>query len=187
MKLTKLNFVIRGHQGNWDFKSGKHQQNDCSSGGTTFEDPRVPQGSSSIKKTSGYKSRNHQKALEMSHARKWQERHRRRKLKISIVLYPGWSKIWEEKNLRHSRKLPLRAAMVQKRQNRSTRLLNDLRNRGNRILSFSKEKTLTDNPIFNKQIATFIYGRIATFGNDVSEHHRVSTTSILPQAWCFAL
>ena len=46
---------MRGLIKNWDFKAAERQQNDGSSGWTTFKGLRFSKGSSLIKKTSGYK------------------------------------------------------------------------------------------------------------------------------------
>ena len=75
------------------------------------------------------------------------------------------------KSLRRPKKPHLSVAMVQKCQEKSSSLLHDLKNRGNRILSFSYEKTFTVAIIFNKQI-----DRVVTIENDVSEYRKVSTT-----------
>ena len=64
----------------------------------------------------------------------------------------------------------LSTAMIQKRLVKSIWLLNDLKNHGNQILILSDKRTLTVDPVFNKQNY-----RVVTFGNDVSEHSRVST------------
>ena len=74
----------------------------------------------------------------------------------------------------------LSAAMVHKRLERSTSLLNDLKNHGNRILIFSDKKTFT--VVFNKQddLQQTVFNkqddRAVTFGNDLSEYRRLSTT-----------
>ena len=77
----------------------------------------------------------------------------------------------EGNNLRCFKEPLLCAAIVQKRQILSTRLLNDLKNHGNRIIIFSHEKTFTVDNIFSKQNDLMV-----TFRNAVSEHRRVSTT-----------
>ena len=61
--------------------------------------------------------------------------------------------------------------MLQKRLERSTRLLNDLKTHGKQSLIFAVEKTFTVDPVLNKQ-----NDRSVTFENDVSEHRRMSTT-----------
>ena len=61
--------------------------------------------------------------------------------------------------------------MIQKRLERSTHLLNNIKNHGNQILVFSDEKTFTVDPVFNKQ-----NDHIVTFGKDISEICKVSTT-----------
>ena len=73
--------------------------------------------------------------------------------------------------LKHSRNLLLSAAMVLTRLEKSTRLLNDLKNHGNQIFIFSDEKTFTVDLVFNKQ-----NDQVVIFGNDVSKHRRASTT-----------
>ena len=60
--------------------------------------------------------------------------------------------------------------MIQKRL-KNTRFLNDMKNHGNQILVFSDEKRFTVDPVFNKQNE-----RVATFGKDISEIRKVSTT-----------
>ena len=61
--------------------------------------------------------------------------------------------------------------MKQKRPERGNRLLNDLKNHGNRIVIFSDKKTFTAVPVVNKQ-----NDRIVSFGQDISELRNVSTT-----------
>ena len=61
--------------------------------------------------------------------------------------------------------------MIQKRLERSTRFFNDMKNHGNRILVFSDEKRFTDDPVFSNQ-----NDRVATFGKDISEILKLSTT-----------
>ena len=46
---------------------------------------------------------------------------------------------------------------------------------------FIYEKTFTADPVFDKQ-----NNLIVMFGNDVSEHRRVSIPNIQPQLWCLA-
>ena len=87
--------------------------------------------------------------------------------KISLSTVSRMIKTTRRKSLKRSRKPLLSAAMVQKRLDRVFRLFND----GNLILVFSNRKTFTVDSVFNKQ-----NDRAATFGNDVSEHRRVSTT-----------
>ena len=62
-------------------------------------------------------------------------------------------------------------AMVHKRLERGTCLLNDLKNHENRMFIFSDEKTFTDDLVLNK-----LNDRVVTFVKDVSKHHKVSTT-----------
>ena len=50
-------------------------------------------------------------------------------------------------------------------------MLTNMKNFGNQIFIFFDEKTFTVDPVFNKQ-----NDRVVAFGNDISEHHRVSTT-----------
>ena len=61
--------------------------------------------------------------------------------------------------------------MKQKRLERGNRLINDLKNHGNRIVIFSHEKTFSVDPVVNKQ-----NDRIVSFGQDISELRNVSTT-----------
>ena len=64
-----------------------------------------------------------------------------------------------EKRLRLYKKPLLSVVMIQKRLERSTRWLNDLKSHGNRILIFSHKKTITADSVFNKQnirVVTFI-------------------------------
>ena len=75
------------------------------------------------------------------------------------------------KYLRRFRKLLLSAAMAQKRLERSTRLLNDLKNHINQTPIFLDEKNFTFGLFFNKQNAL-----VLAFRKNVSEHRRVSTT-----------
>ena len=75
------------------------------------------------------------------------------------------------KSLRLLKKPFLNRLMIQKRLERSTRFLNDMENHGNRILVFSDEKRFTVDSVFNKQ-----NDRVATFGKDISEIRKVSTT-----------
>ena len=93
------------------------------------------------------------------------------KKKISVSTVSRVVKSMGGKSLRRFKKPLLSAAMIQKRLDRSTRLLNDLKSHGNRILIFSDEKTFTVDPVFNRQ-----NDRVVSFGNDVSNHQRVSTT-----------
>ena len=74
-----------------------------------------------------------------------------------------------EKRSETFQKPQLITAMVHKHLERSTRLLNGLKNHRNQIFIFSHEKTFIEDPVFKKQ-----NGRIVTFGNVVSEHRRVS-------------
>ena len=75
------------------------------------------------------------------------------------------------KNIKRVKKTLLTAAMKQKRLERGNRILNDLKNHGNRIVIFSDEKTFTVDPVVNKQ-----NDRIASFGQDIFELRNVSTT-----------
>ena len=52
-------------------------------------------------------------------------------------------------------------------------MLNGLKNHGNLILIFSDEKYFTIDPVFNQQ-----NDWVVTFGNDISEHHRVHRVSV---------
>ena len=101
------------------------------------------------------------------------------KMKISVSTVSTVVKSMRRKSLRRSKKPLLSAAMIHKRLERSTRLLNDLKSHGNRILIFSDEKTFTVDPVFNRQ-----NDRAVSFGNDVSNHKRVSTTKHPDLSWC---
>ena len=140
--------VTRRIQENWDFKATERQENDCSSGGTTFEGIRVPKGSSSVRKTSGYKPRCHQKSLRMTHARKWSDWHRRRKLKFPLC--PGLSKRWRTKSetFQHN---SVECSNSSKASGEEPRLFNDLNNHENQIFIFFDNKTVTVDTVFNKR------------------------------------
>ena len=73
------------------------------------------------------------------------------KKRISVSTVSRMVKKMSGKILPRSRKPLLSAAMAQKRLERSTRLLNDLKNHGNQILIFSDDKTFTIASVFNKQ------------------------------------
>ena len=62
--------------------------------------------------------------------------------------------------------------MVQKRPEKNTRLLNDLKNYGNRIVIFFYVKTFTFDAVFRND-------QVVIFGNGVFEHLKVSTTKHL--------
>ena len=85
-----------------------------------------------------------------------------------------------EKKSETIQKPQLVTAMVHKRLERSTRLLNGLKKHRIQIFIFSDEKTFIENPLFKKQ-----NGRVVTFGNDVSEHRTVSTTKHPPSIRMF--
>ena len=104
--------------------------------------------------------------MKTAHAIKWQDWHRKKSVSIMsrVIKMIG-------KNMRRSRKLQPSAAMVQKRLERSTRLLNGVKNHGNRNLIFYDEKTFNLDPDFSKQ-----NDKVVAFGNDASEYCRVSTT-----------
>ena len=68
----------------------------------------------------------------MTHAKRWHDWHRRRKFQSALC--SGWSKKWEEKLWDVSGNPLLSVAVVQKRLEKSTRMLNNLKNHGNRIL-----------------------------------------------------
>ena len=74
----------------------------------------------------------------------------------------------DRKSRRRSKTSLLSVAMIQKRLERSTRLLNNL----NQII-FPHEKIFTIDSAGNKQ-----NNRVVTFENDVSEHRRVPTTMV---------
>ena len=69
-------------------------------------------------------------------------------------------------------KPPIKCINNSKASGLGTRLLKDLKNHGNRILIFFDEETFTTYPMFNKR-----NNQVATFGNDVFEHRRVSTAN----------
>ena len=90
--------------------------------------------------------------------------------KISVSTVSRAIKSREGKNLRLLKKPLLNLLMIQKRLERSTCLLNDLKNHGNQILIFSNEKMFTVDPACNKR-----NDHVVTFGKDISEIHKVST------------
>ena len=153
----------------WDFKIDERQQNDCLSGGTAFEDFRVSKGLSSIRKTTGYKPRSHQKGLRKRPIPE-NEKTGTEEENFNLYFVQDGQKD-DRKSLRRSKKSLLSAAMVQKHLKRSTLLLNDLKNHGNRIVNFSDKKTFTVDRLFNKQ-----NDRGVTLRNNASEHRMVSTT-----------
>ena len=61
------------------FQTAEHQQNDCSSGGITVDGLGVPEGSSSMTKTQVRCQVVIKQAFEKTHARQWQDWHRRKK------------------------------------------------------------------------------------------------------------
>ena len=91
------------------------------------------------------------------------------KKKISISTVSRLFKKMSGRSLGRSRKLLLNAAIVQKRLEKTTHLLNDLTNPGNRINIFPVRK-------FAPLILSSTNYRFVEFGNVVSEHRRVSTT-----------
>ena len=143
-----IHFVTRVVQENWDFKAAEHQQNDCSSSLTTFEGLKVPKGSSSIRKTSSYKQRNHQKSIRKLSMLENERLVQKKKTLVSTV--SGMVKNMEGKSVMHSKDPLLSAAIIQKRLERSTRLLHDRKHQRSRILIFSDKKTFTVDPVFNK-------------------------------------
>ena len=76
-------------------------------------------------------------------------------------------KIEGGKSLKRVKKPLLTAAMKQKRLQRGNRLLNDLKNRGNRIVIFS-DKTFTVDLVVNKQ-----NDRIVSYGQVIRVTERV--------------
>ena len=70
--------------------------------------------------------------------------------KISVYTVSRRVKKMSVKTVRCFRKPLLSAAGVQKRLEKSTHLLNDLKSHGNRILIFSHKKSFTVDPVFNK-------------------------------------
>ena len=91
------------------------------------------------------------------------------KKKISVSTVFRATKNGGGKSPRLLEKPLLSRLMIQKRLERSTRLLNDMKNHGNRTLSFSDEKRFTVDPVFNKQ-----NDRVVRFGKDISEIRKVS-------------
>ena len=83
-------------------------------------------------------------------------------------------KIEGGKSLKMARKHLLTVGIKQKRLECSKKLLNNIKNHGNRIIIFSDEKTFTVDPVVNKQ-----NDRAVSFGQDVSEVRNVSTTKQL--------
>ena len=98
-----------------------------------------------------------------------------RKKKISVSIVRWAVKIEGGKSF--IKKPLLTAAMKQKRLDRGNRLLNDLKNHGNRIVIFSDEKTFTVDTVVNKQ-----NDHIFSFGQDISEL-RNQTSGLCDDAW----
>lgn len=94
-----------------------------------------------------------------------------RKKKISVATVSRAVKEEGGKSLKHVPKPLLTNRMREQRQERSRRLLNDLKSHGNRVLIFSDEKTFTVDPVINKQ-----NDRVVSFGQDVSKVRYVSAT-----------
>ena len=93
-----------------------------------------------------------------------------KKKKISVSTVRRAVKIEGGKSLERVKKPLLTAAMKQKRLERGDRLLNDLRNHGNRIVIFSDVKMFTVDPAVKKQ-----NDGIVCFGQGISELRNVST------------
>ena len=74
------------------------------------------------------------------------------KKKTSVFTVFRMVKKIEGKSLRRSRKPLLSGAMILKRLERSTHLLNDLNNYGNRIIIFTDEKTFIVDQVFNNRM-----------------------------------
>ena len=87
-----------------------------------------------------------------------------RKKKISVSTVSRAVKIEGGKSLQRVKKPLLTAAMKLKRLERGNRLLNDLKNLGNRVVIFSDEKTFTVGAVVNKR-----NDRIVSLGRDISE------------------
>ena len=98
-----------------------------------------------------------------------------RKNMISMSTKRRAVRIERRKSLRRVKKPLLTAATKQMRLERGNRLLNDLKNRGNRIVIFSDEKTSTVDPVVNKR-----NDRIVSFGQDISELQNLSKPNIWP-------
>ena len=75
------------------------------------------------------------------------------------------------KSLKRPKRPLLTSTMVKKRQERCTRLLNDLKSHSDRVIIFSDEKTFTVDLAINKQ-----NDRVVSFGQDISGVRYASTT-----------
>ena len=123
-----------------DFKATEHQQNKCSSVGTKFECLRVSKWSSSIKKTSGYKPDDHQKVL---WTRPMPENNKTNTAEESLSIHCIQD---SKKTGRMSETISETVSeckTIENRLERSTRLLNELKNYRNRILIFSDDNTFS--------------------------------------------
>ena len=94
-----------------------------------------------------------------------------KKKKISVATVSRAVKSEGGKSLKHLKRPLLTPAMVHKRHERCSRLLNDMKSHGNRDLIFSDEKTFTVDPVINKQ-----NDRVVSFGQDISDICCITTT-----------
>ena len=93
------------------------------------------------------------------------------KKKISVATVSRAVKSEGGKSLMRLKRPLLTSTMAKKRQERCTRIFNDLKSHGNRVIIFSDEKTFTVDPVINKQ-----NDRVVSFGQDISGVRYVSTT-----------
>ena len=98
------------------------------------------------------------------------------KKKISVSTLSRMVKKMRWKSLRCSRKVLLGAAMIQRRLERSIRLLNSLK------ITRIESSFFSVGPVFNKQ-----NDRVETFGNYVSEHRSVSQTKLAASIMMFGV
>jgi len=94
-----------------------------------------------------------------------------KKKKISVATVSRAVKSEGGKSLKRLKRPLLTPAMVHKRHERCSRLLNDMKSHGNRVVIFSDEKTFTVDPVINKQ-----NDRVVSFGQDISDVRYVTTT-----------
>ena len=92
--------------------------------------------------------------------------------KISVATMSRAVKSGGGKSLKHLKKPLLTSTMVKKRQERQTRLLNDLKSHGNPVIS--DEKIFTMDPVINKQ-----NNRVVSFSIRISNQ----ASSIRDDAW----
>ena len=80
------------------------------------------------------------------------------------------------KSLRRLKRPFLTTAMVHRRLELCTRLLDDMKNQDDRVLIFSDEKTFTVDPVISKQS-----DNVVSFGQDISDDRYVTFFTSLPQ------